>query len=166
MNREAFISAMGRAVTGVTVVATDGPAGRVAQTVSAMCSVSADPPMLLVCLNHRSPARAAVAANGVFSVSVLADHQTHVSDTFAGRPATGTAYDFGCAGWCEAATGSPVLDDASATFDCVLEAAHDAGTHTVFIGRVVEAGCAGHVPLAYTDRGYGRPTPIAMEVAA
>jgi flavin reductase (DIM6/NTAB) family NADH-FMN oxidoreductase RutF len=166
MNREAFISAMGRAVTGVTVVATDGPSGRVAQTVNAMCSVSADPPMLLVCLNRRSPACDALTANGVFSVNVLAEHQAHVSDTFAGRPASGVPYDFDCAAWADGDTGSPMLADAVAAFDCRLESAHDAGTHTVFIGRVVMSEDCDGVPLAYSGRSYGRPTPIAMEVAA
>ncbi|GEB48536.1 flavin reductase family protein [Streptomyces cacaoi] len=46
---------MGNAATGVTVVTTDGPHGRYGQTVSAMCSVSADPPALLVCVTVRSP---------------------------------------------------------------------------------------------------------------
>lgn len=54
-SRQDFVAAMGNAATGVTVVSTEGPAGHFAQTVSAMCSVSADPPSLLVCVNERSP---------------------------------------------------------------------------------------------------------------
>ena len=53
--RETFIAAMGQAATGVTVVTTDGRAGRLGVTVSAMTSVSADPPLLLICVNRRSP---------------------------------------------------------------------------------------------------------------
>ena len=53
--RNAFVEAMGRAATGVTVVGTDGPSGRYARTVSAMCSVTADPTTLLVCVNRKSP---------------------------------------------------------------------------------------------------------------
>jgi Flavin reductase like domain len=58
-----FRSAMRGAASGVTVVATDGPGGRFGQTVSAMCSVSADPPLVLICLHGRSPANDAIAAN-------------------------------------------------------------------------------------------------------
>src|SRR5436190_4986272 len=53
--RAEFVDAMSRAATGVTVVTSDGIAGRFGQTVSAMCSVSADPPTLLVCINRKSP---------------------------------------------------------------------------------------------------------------
>ena len=60
-----FLPAMSAAATGVTVVATDGTGGRYAQTVSAMCSVSAEPPLLLACLHGRSPANAAITANGI-----------------------------------------------------------------------------------------------------
>ena len=55
--REVFVNAMSAAVTGVNLITTDGRAGRFGVTVSAMCSVSADPPILLACVNRRSPAR-------------------------------------------------------------------------------------------------------------
>src|SRR5690349_11081057 len=77
--REQFIAAMSLATTPVTVVATDGPAGRVGQTVSAMCSVSADPPTLLVCVHRRSPLWEAIEANGCFSVNLLSAGQAAVS---------------------------------------------------------------------------------------
>ena len=54
-DRDAFVEAMSRAVSGVSIVTTDGQAGRFGQTVSAMSSVSADPPLLLVCINRKSP---------------------------------------------------------------------------------------------------------------
>src|SRR4051812_9405794 len=55
VDRAHFIDAMSRGVTGVTVVTTSGELGDFGQTVSAMCSVSADPPLLLVCINRKSP---------------------------------------------------------------------------------------------------------------
>ena len=77
--RTSFIDAMGRTATGVTVVGTDGPAGRLAQTVSAMCSVSADPETLLVCVHRKSPLNEAIARHGVFAVSVLGVQHDHVA---------------------------------------------------------------------------------------
>jgi flavin reductase (DIM6/NTAB) family NADH-FMN oxidoreductase RutF len=159
--RSAYLRAMAAAVTGVTVVSTDGPAGRFAQTVSAMCSVSAEPPTLLVCVNRASPLVAAVAANGVFAVNVLAAGQAHVADTFAGRPAGGGAYDFGCAEWASLASGAPALLGAAAVFDCTATSATDAGTHRVLFGLVGAADGGGAPSLAYARRTYGRHAPLA-----
>jgi len=159
--RAEFVAGMRNAATGVTVVATDGPAGRYAQTVSAMCSVSADPPTLVVCVNRRSPALAALAANGVFSVNVLAAEQIHVADTFAGRPPDGEPYDFGCASWTTLTTGSPVLVGAAATFDCRLVDAVDSGTHQLALGAVEKASQRPVDPLIYLAREYRRCLPVS-----
>jgi flavin reductase (DIM6/NTAB) family NADH-FMN oxidoreductase RutF len=155
--RETFIKAMGRAVSGVTVVATDGPAGRFAVTVSAMNSVSADPPLVLACIQRHSPANRAIRENRVFCISVLAAGQAHVSDTFAGRPRQGDPFDFAVGEWRQAATGAPCLSGAVAVFDCALWSAHEAGSHTIFIGRVLAVGASEAAPLLYTGRRYGRP---------
>jgi len=158
-----FVQAMGRAVSGVTVVATDGKAGRFAVTVSAMSSVSAEPPLVLACIRRQSPANRAIRANGVFAISVLADCQAHVSDTFAGRPQQGEAFDFTIGEWRGSVTGAPCLEGAVATFDCALWSCHEAGSHTVFIGRVLAAGESEAAPLLYTRRSYGRPASLDDE---
>lgn len=155
--REAFVAAMRATVSGVNVLATDGPAGRFGLTVSAFCSVSADPPLVLACINSRSPACAAVQANGQFRVNVLEIQQRHVADRFAGRPADGAPYDFSTPGWALDAQGVPVLVDALASFGCRLETAVAAGTHQIFIGRVLDAREAKGTALLYSQRAYGRP---------
>jgi flavin reductase len=153
--RAIFIEAMSRSVTGVTVVATAGESGRFGQTVSAMCSVSADPPLLLVCIHRKSACGEAITRYRIFSVNVLRADQQRVSQVFAGRPRTGQPYDFDCAVWDEAVTGSPLLVGAVARFDCELETVHDAATHRIFVGRVVASSSAQGTPLAYAQRGYG-----------
>ncbi len=160
VNSSRFVQVMGRAVSGVTIVATNGPAGRLAVTVSAMSSVSAEPPLVLACIRRQSPANRAIRENGVFCISVLADCQAHVSDTFAGRPRQGDPFDFTVGEWSEAVTGAPCLSGAVATFDCALWSCHEAGSHTVFIGRVVAAGEGEAAPLLYTQRRYGRPASL------
>src|SRR5436305_1069653 len=118
---ESFVRAMGGAATGVTVVATDGPGGRAAQTVSAMCSVSADPALVLVCLHGRSPVNDAIDTNRAFCVNVLATQHDHVADTFAGRPWPGKErWDFTCGHWDVAPSGAPRVHDAVASFDCEI----------------------------------------------
>ncbi|MFE7328981.1 flavin reductase family protein [Streptomyces sp. NPDC057565] len=163
-DRADFIAAMGNAATGVTVVTTDGPAGRFAQTVSAMCSVTADPPSLLVCVNERSPLAAAAVRNGHFAVSVLGLGQAHVSDVFAGRPGPGTAtapYDFGCADWDTHTTGSPLLRAAAAAFDCRLTDAVVSGTHRVLFGAVLASAVSTTArPLVHHARTYGAHRPL------
>lgn len=151
-----FVAAMGRAVTGVTIVATDGAAGRFGITVSAFTSVSAEPPLVLVCVNRKSPVVTAVLANGVFCINVLADAHRHVADSFAGRNAEGRPYDFAIGAWDTAVTGAPLLTGSLATFDCFLESWHDAGSHRILIGKVASAGQADALPLAYAQRSYRR----------
>ena len=159
--RAAFVNAMGAAVTGVTIVTTNGPGGHLGRTISAMASVSADPPMLLVCVNGRSPLELAIRANGVFGVSVLGEHQADISDAFAGRSQSATPFAFAARHWDTDAGGVPLLAGAAACFACRVESAIEAGTHTIFIGGVLETGHSTASPLAYTGRTYARPQPLA-----
>ena len=135
VGRDVFLRAMGRVFSLVTIVSTDGPSGRCAVTVSAASSVSADPPLILACIRRGSPVNAAVHANGVFCVNVLAIGQEHLSDTFAGRPRDRVPFDFETAEWLTRKTGAPLLKGAVAAFDCVLHSTHGAGSHTVFLGE-------------------------------
>lgn len=153
--RQAYITAMGRTAAAVTVVTTDGAAGRFGQTVSAATSVTADPPTLLVCLYRATAAAEAVLANGCFAVNVLGPAHRAVSDTFAGRGAVGERYAFDDT-WRTARTGSPVRQDVPAAFDCALSHTLIVGTHVVCVGRVVAATSSQAQGLTYRDRRYGR----------
>ena len=155
--RSDFRSAMSQAVTGVNIVTTDGPGGRYGLTVSAVSSVSAEPPMLLVCVNQKSVAGSAIEANGSFAINVLATDQQSAAETFSGSDAHGDAYTFNEEDWTTAVTKSPVLNGAVATFDCRIEAVIPAATHTIFIGRVQATRARPGTPLLYTSRSYGRP---------
>ncbi|HLA03416.1 MAG TPA: flavin reductase family protein [Aestuariivirga sp.] len=155
-----FIAAMGAAATGVSVVTTEGMAGRFGLTVSAISSVSAEPPMLLACVNRKSPAVAAIDRNGRFAVNVLGLNSKDVAEVFAGRPRDGKPYDFERHGWEEGATGMPVLTDATASFECEIECSQDAGSHRIFIGRVVNAKRNSAEPLVYCNRAFGRVSEL------
>ena len=151
-----FVNAMRGAATGVNIVTTDGTAGRYGITVSAFSSVSAEPPMLLVCINRRSPVCDALATNRCFTVNVLSTLHESLANTFAGKADAGAPYDFGAACWKESATGAPMLAGSVAGFDCTLTGTLDAGTHRIFIGTVVEVATAASDPLLYSNRMYGR----------
>ena len=158
-----FTEAMAQAATSVSIVTTDGPSGRFGMTVSAVASVSAEPPMVLACINRRSPAIEAIQTNAVFCINILSASQSALANCFAGRPDAGPAFDFDTASWREGVSGAPILEDAAATFDCVLADSHDAGTHRIFIGRVQVADCTQHQPLAYARRAYQALQPIQSQ---
>ena len=157
---ERFTAAMAMAATAVSVVTTDGAAGKMGLTVSAVSSVSAEPPMVLACINRRSPLALAITRNKIFCINLLGAHQTLVSNVFAGRACEVQPYDFGCADWSRCVTGAPILAGAAASFDCSLEAAHDAGTHRIVIGRVLEAVTGDAEPLVYARRNYRATTKL------
>ena len=160
--RQRFLDGMSHAACTVSVVTTDGLAGRAGVTVSAMSSVSADssPPTLLVCVHHLSAAAEAILANGVFCVNVLRDDQSFISDSFAGR-SKGSGDKFSCTDWTTEVTGAPRVIDPLVAFDCRLMSSQKVGTHYVFIGSVEHAFVAGEgSALVYAKRAYGTTTRV------
>lgn len=167
--RQLFLDGMSRAAATVSVVATDGPAGRAGVTVSAMASVSADgeSPTLLVCVHHLSPAAATIIGNGAFCVNVLREDQSYISDTFAGRLPAPDGDKFACADWRAMPTGAPRLAAPLAAFDCRVLSAERIGTHHVFLGAVADIFVAEPgSPLIFANRAYGAPRPRCRPAAA
>ena len=156
---EAFVAAMAAAAFGVSIVTTDGEAGRFGLTVSAISSVSAEPPLLLACINRKNLIEAAITKHQRFVVNFLSSDQAALAQTFAGRPSQGATYDFAAAKWNEV-YGIPLLQGAAANFVCDLESYVDAGTHRIFIGRVVHAMHSGSSPLVYNSRSFGKFTKV------
>ena len=155
--RQDFLDGMSFVAATVNVVATDGPAGRVGTTVSAMSSVSADTekPTLLICVNDNSAGAAHIIENGVFTVNILRDDQSFVSDTFAGRYGDKGEAKFACAKWDKGSTGAPVLSGALASFDCRLIRDQLVGQHHVFFGEVQQVHLADKgKALIYANRAY------------
>ena len=162
--RATFIEAMSRAATGVTIVTTDVPGGRFGQTVSAMCSVSADPPSLLVCIKTTSVIVNAIRQRRAFGVNLLRADQRRVADTFAGRKTWAEPYDFDTATWDALETGVPLLVGAVGRFDCRLDTVLEVGSHSVLFGNVVAADSAAGTPLLYARRTYGEHMEIPRQV--
>ena len=80
-----FVESMSHAINGVCIVTTNGPHGRFGLTVSSMTSVSASPPLLLVCINRESVVHDVIRGNGRFTVNLLGTSQETQADRFAGR---------------------------------------------------------------------------------
>jgi flavin reductase (DIM6/NTAB) family NADH-FMN oxidoreductase RutF len=151
-----FVNAMASSAMGVSIVTTEGQAGRFGLTVSAWSSVSAEPPLLLACINRKNGIAEAITRNGVFAVNALDDSHADMARVFAGRPKVGDGYVFDEAQWTHGAHGLSLLSGASATFICKLQSFHDAGTHRIFMGHVEEAVSGTVSPLLYHNRSFGR----------
>ncbi|WP_407050541.1 flavin reductase family protein [Methyloraptor flagellatus] len=150
-----FREAMSRVAAAVHIVTTDGPAGRGGTTMTAVASVTDQPPTLLVCLARQSRLNAVLKANGVFAVNTLGAGAERLADVFAGRIDIDYQDRFGQADWTTGATGAPLLGGARVAFDCVVAAIHEVGTHTIVFGeiRAVSLGDASGA-LLYADRAY------------
>jgi flavin reductase len=158
--RAAFLDGMSRAAASVSVVTTDGPAGRGGVTVSAMTSISADGPQptMLTCLNASSSALPLVLENRCFAINVLRTGQTDISDVFSSRRPAPGGDKFNAVLTATMATGAPCLTEALVSFDCRLISAEKIGTHHICIGAVEAVRTAPEgSPLLYGMRKYLRP---------
>jgi len=150
--REDYRDAMARLGAAVSIVTTDGPAGRAGFTASAVCSVTDDSPTLLVCMNRASSAYASVTGNKIVCVNVLSAQQEPLSRLFGGKvPATER---FAAAVWSTLETGAPVLADCAVAFDCQIANITTVGSHDVLFCRVVALQTGPTENLIYLGRAY------------
>ena len=148
-----FRRVLGHFASGVTIVSTCDADGRpTGLTASAFSSVSLEPPLILVCVDHKSQSYPALRERGRFAVNILAVDQEAVSrrfasqrlDKFDGVPHRITDL------------GVPVVEGAIAQLECITVSMHVEGDHTIFVGRVERAGTAGGDPLLYSRGRYER----------
>ena len=130
-----YRNAMSLLTSAVNVITTAGETGRYGFTASAVCSVTDTPPTLLVCMNQSVSSHAHFIENKTLAVNVLSAEQQNVSQAFASK--LSPEQRFAQAQWTELETGSPILQNALASFDCEIEQIQNVGTHTIFICRVV-----------------------------
>ncbi|WP_245292596.1 flavin reductase [Rhizobium sp. 9140] len=144
---------MAKLGAAVNIITTDGPGGRTGFAATAVCSVTDDPPTLLVCLNRSASVYEAVTTNKVLCVNTLNSGHQPLSQLFGGK--TPAAERFATADWSVLTTGAPALEDALVSFDCVIEATVSQGTHDVLFCRVVSTATrAEGQALFYFDRAY------------
>jgi len=154
IERQAFFEVMASFPSGVAVVTTldedDVPRGL---TTTAVCSVSAHPPTILVCVDLASRTLAALRHRERFVVNFLGEGRSELGLLFASK-----AEDkFAGLGWTPASSGSPKLDGVLAWIDCDIDAVHDAGDHEICVGRVRELTVEREMgPLLFFRGGYGR----------
>ena len=146
-----FKHAMRHVPTGVSVVTSvkDGEPRGI--TINSFASVSADPPLLLICVNREARSYLYISTSRKFCLNVLAGDQIHLAERFAGkireRQFDDIEYD-------TLVTGAPVLRDTIAHFECEVTEEHHAGSHSIFIGRVVSITARAGTPLGYFNGGF------------
>jgi flavin reductase (DIM6/NTAB) family NADH-FMN oxidoreductase RutF len=146
-----FRHALSQFASGVTVVTTrDAEARPMGLTVSSFCSASLDPPLVLVCVDHRSDAHAGFTTSQVFGVSVLAEGQEDWSRRFSGGGPSkfeGITVETG-------RYGVAFVPGAVAQLECRIVSAHEAGDHVIYVGEVLSAHVTPGRPLLYHASGY------------
>jgi flavin reductase len=156
-----FRDAMSRLAAAVSIITTEGVAGRHGLTASAVCSVTDTPPTLLVCVNRQAGAHAHLTENGVLCVNVLAGRHQALSAAFSAKGME-VADRFAQASWRVLTTGAPVLADSAVSFDCRIARKEEIGTHTVFFCEVVAVAVGPDAEgLIYFDRSYHQLTGAA-----
>lgn len=158
--RDRFLDAMRLIATPVSIVTTAGAGGRMGLTVSSFNSVCAEPPVVSVCINQRSPIKDAIMGRTRFNVNVLHDEGSEIAGVFAGMAGKFTPFDFACTEWVEDTFGLPVMLGAVASLSCSVLQTLDVGTHRLFLGAVDEVILGdGHTLLHYR-RGFHRPVAL------
>ncbi len=141
---------MGCFATGVTIVTVDLDGDVHGMTANAFASVSLDPPLVLVCVDHNARTHAHLHARKRFGVNILAEDQRKISEYYAqpvydherAEAEAGARFD-------RTAHGTPVLHGALAYLECRLQSAQDAGDHTIFIAEVEDVVVREGNPLLF-----------------
>ena len=139
--------------SGVTIVTTCyGEQRPTGLTASAFCSVSLDPPLILICVDHKSQSFPHLRESGRFAINILHQGHEQLSRRFASTRLDkfeGVAFTMGT-------LGVPLIDAALAHLECRTVSAHVEGDHTIFVGHVEAVTVGEGEPLVYYGGRYQR----------
>jgi len=146
-----FRQLLGRFATGVTIITLALPDGQPAgMTASSLTSVSLDPPLVLVCIDHAAELYDALLASPGFVLNILEASQESLSRRFA----TKHIDRFDGIGYRTSPEGQPILDGVLASIECAPYATFPGGDHTIVVGRVLRGATTDGAPLVYFRGGY------------
>ncbi len=148
-----FRNALGRFATGVTVVTCHGPDGPIGITANSFASVSLDPPLVLWSPAKSSSRHDIFVGAKSFAIHVMSDDQADICTGFVKNWSAFDGLD-----WSTNVDGTPLINGCLARFECTQEVCHDAGDHTIIIGRVTAAEIGSGNPLIFASGQYGRFT--------
>src|SRR5689334_19823612 len=150
-----FKRGMRNLASGVCVLTTTHEGRRLGLTATSVCSFSAEPPLLIVCVNRSAEAHDAMLASRRICVNVLGHEQQAVATRFAGADGHKGESRFAGLAWHEGETGAPILDGSLAAFDCRITDRYECKTHSAFVCAVLGVERReGAAPLVYSDRRF------------
>lgn len=155
INSEMFRKVLSQFATGVTIVTTRHGDVIHGLTANAFCSVSLEPPLVLVCVDKSAQSHDLLKQGAHFAVNILTAAQEEVSRRFATNHSS-AAERFAGINFRTEMTGAPVLEKSLGWLDCKLVAAYPGGDHTIFVGEVLALGQSGNDdgPLLYYQSQY------------
>jgi flavin reductase (DIM6/NTAB) family NADH-FMN oxidoreductase RutF len=154
---DAFRHAMGALSTGVAIIACRMDEARAGCTAKSLTSLSLAPPTLIVCLARTSTTLAGLREAGAFSINLLAARHQALAHRFSGHSGVQGAHRFDGGQWIKLSTGAPVLADALAAFDCLVEEVIDRHSHAIVLGAVVSLTEGVDEPVLARRRGEYAP---------
>lgn len=147
---EVFRKALSCLAAGVSIVSTERDGEKRGVTATAVCSVSASPPMLLACINISTGTCQMIRETGRFAINLLAQHHQPVAEIFAGRGGLQGDDRFNHGDWTVGDVhGLPILQTALAAIECKVDRQVEAGTHLVFFGLIEGIYFAENQPLLF-----------------
>lgn len=149
---DTFRQSLRRWASGVTVVTAKAGDEMHGMTVSAFSSVSAEPPLVLICANRSSRTHAVMQKAGSFAVNILAADQQDLSGRFSSSKTEGSRFE-GVSHHI-GTSGAPVLEGTAVTMECRTKSAYDEGTHCIYVGEIVAAHFTDKEPLVYYAGAY------------
>jgi flavin reductase (DIM6/NTAB) family NADH-FMN oxidoreductase RutF len=155
---ELFREVFGRFATGVAVITSSGPTGSGGMTANAICSLSLDPLLALVCFENRARTLPIVRDAGRFALNILGSKQRDVARVFASKVPEGEKLD-GVEH--HLLHGAPIIDGSLAWAICDLREQIAGGDHTIVIGEVIEMGLGDGEPLLWYEGRYHSLPPSA-----
>ncbi|MEM6890996.1 MAG: flavin reductase family protein [Pseudomonadota bacterium] len=155
---------MRRYPASVALIATGEAPNRNGMTATAVCSLTATPPQMLVCMNAKSGTLLALQKNKCFSINVLQKEQCDLAGRFSsGDPKLCGDAKFEPSRWRQHSKGAPILSDTSQSFVCRLNTCFEVGTHMIVVGFVLAVINETQEPaLLYEDGKFGAFEPETM----
>ncbi len=152
VDRDTFRAVMRKHASSVTVITTTHDGRLHGMTATAFCSVSADPPTILIVVNRSARSHPLIDGSGLFVVNIVSADQTSLAERFSEKrdePFDGLDYTLG-------KTGAPILRGVIAHLECRVVSRTEVETHTLFLGSVIDGFAGTGTSLIYEDGRYAR----------
>jgi flavin reductase len=160
--RDSFTRCMREVPGAIAIIASAHGGERRGMAATSWCSLSADPPSMLVCVNRTASPHDFIAKSGCFSINQLALDHGEIVSIFSGKRGLNGEQRFVHGEWCKGRGGMPLLGSAITSFECEVTEQHQYHTHSIFLGRVIDLhNRLGAQPLVYHNGTFSRATAIA-----